>query len=687
MKSYKTEQIRNVGLFSHGGAGKTSLVEALLFTAKAINRLGRVDDGTTVSDFDPDEVKRHMSVNTSVAPCEWKECKINLLDAPGTADFIGETLSAMRVADSALILIDANGGVEVGTEIVWNHATSRKIPRFIVINKLDRENANFFHALEAAQKSFGDNVLALQWPIGKESGFRGLIDLISQKAYLYSTNRDGKFEETTIPAELQADATAAREKLVERVVESNDELMLRYLDGDTISTEELTATLSKAVITNAIFPVLCSSATLNIGVTQLLDTLALAAPNPMQAPVEEGITSDVAGPLAALVFKTTADPYVGKLTYFKVYSGILKGDGTIFNATKGKNERIGQLYHLRGKEQISVPQVEAGDIGAVAKLQETSTGDTISSADKPLHLTPTSYPSPLFRAAVKPKTKADLDKMGVALNRLVEEDPTIRVERDNYTGETIVSGMGESHVHVAGEKLLRKFGVDVTTELPKVPYRETILGSSKAEYKHKKQTGGHGQYGHVFLEVSHLEDSEFEFTESVVGGSVPRNYIPAVEKGVREALAEGLLAGFPVINIKVNLYDGSYHPVDSSEMAFKMAASQAFKKGALAAKPVLLEPIYNLKVTVPDSFMGDVMGDLNSARRGRVLGMEQLGNGFTVVEAQAPLAEVQRYATDLRSLTQGRGVFTMELANYEPVPTNIVDHIIAAAKKEEAAVH
>ncbi len=687
MKSYRTEQIRNVGLFSHGGAGKTSLVEAMLFTAKAINRLGRVDDGTTVSDFDADEVKRRNSVNTSVAPCEWKDSKLNLLDAPGLADFVGETLSAMRVADNALILIDATGGVEVGTEIVWNQAAERKIPRFLFINKLDRENASFQNALESAQEAFGPNLVALQLPIGKESGFSGVVDLIAQKAYIYNNkSRDGKFEEAPIPDELVGQADAAREKLIERIVEANDELMLRYLDGDLISSEELCATLNKAVVSGSLVPVLCGSATLNIGVSQLLDTLVLAAANPLQAPIEEGVKCEASGPLAALIFRTTVDPY-GKLSYFRVYSGSLKSDSTTFNASKGKAERIGQLFHPRGKEQVSVQVIEAGDIGVTVKLQDTSTGDTLCAQDNLLRIESAKYPSPLFRASIKPKTKADLDKMGLALNRLVDEDPTITVARDVYTGETIVSGMGESHVQVAAEKLSRKFGVEVTTELPKVPYRETIMGSSKAEYKHKKQTGGHGQYGHVFLEVSHVEEGDFQFTESVVGGSVPRNYIPAVEKGVREALGEGLLAGFPVINIRVNLYDGSYHPVDSSEMAFKLAASQAFKKGALSARPVLLEPIYTIKVTVPDNFMGDVMGDMNSVRRGRVLGMEQLGNGFTVIEAQAPLAEIQRYATDLRSLTQGRGTFAMQMSHYEQVPQNIADHVVADVKREEAFVH
>jgi len=683
MKSYRTEQIRNVGLFSHGGAGKTSLVEALLFDSKTISRLGRVDDGNTVSDFDPDEVKRHISVSTSVVPCEWQDTKINLIDAPGYADFIGEIKSAARVADTALILIDATGGVEVGTEQVWGFAAEHNLPRIFFINKLDRENANFFTALESLQQFFGQNVAALQIPVGKESGFRGVVDLISQKAWLYNNSRDGKFETAEVPADLKAKATELREKLVERIVEADDELMMRYLDGEVIGEAELIATLPKAVASQLLYPVLAGSATANIGVNQLLDFLAQAATPPHDA----GTDCDPHKPLSAIVFKTVADPF-GRITYFKVINGTFRGDGQLFNATKNKSERVGQVYLLRGKEQIPVQSVEAGDIGAVVKLQETNTNDTISAPDKATQLKQIEFPAPLYRASITPKTKADLEKMGTAINRLLEEDHTLSVARDLGTAETIISGMGESHVQIAAERLQRKFGVSVTIDLPKVPYRETVMGTNKAEYKHKKQTGGHGQYGHVLIEVMHTDHDEFEFTESVVGGSVPRNYIPAVEKGIREALGEGLLAGFPVVNVRVNLYDGSYHPVDSSEMAFKIAASQAFKKGALGAKPVLLEPVVNLKITVPDAAMGDVMGDINSQRRGRVLGMDQLGNGFTVVEAQAPLAEVQRYATDLRSMTQGRGIFTMEMAHYEPVPQNIADHIIEQAHKAaEAAAH
>lgn len=679
MRSYRTEQIRNVGLFSHGGAGKTSLVEALLFNSKGSSRLGRVDDGNTVSDFDPDEVKRRMSVSTSVVPCEWKESKLNFIDAPGYADFVGEVKSAMRVADSALILIDATGGVEVGTDLTWGYANERNLPRFIFINKLDRENSNFFSALEGAQNTFGQKVVALQLPIGKESGFKGVVDVLAQKAYVYGGSRDGKAEEVAIPADMTAQVAEYCDKLIERIVEVDDELTLRYLEGEDIGLAELQPALTKAISQQAIYPVLCGSATANIGINLLLDFLATCAP----APSESGKLCDATAPLSALVFKTTVDPYVGKLTYFKVINGALKGDGQVYNATKGKGERFGTIYLVRGKEQTAVPEVVAGDIGLVAKLQDTATGHTLATGEGAKLLDDIVFPAPLFEAAIKPKTKADLDKLGSALNRLVEEDPTIHVRRDVGTGETIVSGMGESHVQVAAERLHRKFGVDVTIELPKVAYRETILGASKAEYKHKKQTGGHGQYGHVLIEVTHIDDNDFEFSESVVGGSVPRNYIPAVEKGVREALGEGVLAGFPVINVKVNLFDGSYHPVDSSEMAFKIAASQAFKKGALAAKPVLLEPIADLKITVPDNFMGDVMSDING-KRGRVLGMDQLGNGFTVIEAQAPLAEVQRYATDLRSITQGRGIFTMQVSHYETVPPNIADNIIQEHKREEA---
>ena len=584
MRSFRTEQIRNVGLFSHGGAGKTSLTEAMLFTTKAISRLGRVDEGNTVSDNDPDEVKRHISVNTSVLPCEWREVKLNLIDAPGYADFVGEIKAAVRVADSSLILLDATGGVEVGTGQVWQYAADRNLPRFLFVNKLDRENANFQTALDAAQAAFGPQIVALQLPVGRESGFRGIVDLIGQQAYIYSNNHDGKFEEQPVPADLIEAVREARERLVERIVEADDELMLRYLDGDAISADELRATLGKAVIAGLVFPVLCGSATANIGVTQLLDFLAQATPDPTQVAARDGRTSLSDAPLTALVFKTAADQHVGKLTYFKVYSGTFKGDGSVLNLSKGSSERVGQLYSVRGKEQTAVGQVVAGDIGVVAKLSATQTGDTLGSQESSLRLTGIDFPAPLFRAAVKARTKADLEKMGTSLHRLIEEDPTIAVQRDLATGETILSGMGESHLQVAAEKLHRKFGVDVTVELPKVPYRETILSSSKAEYKHKKQTGGHGQYGHVLIEITHIEEGEFEFTETVVGGTVPRNYIPAVEKGIREILLEGPLAGFPVTNVRVNLYDGSYHPVDSSEMAFKIAAQQAFKKGALEAK-------------------------------------------------------------------------------------------------------
>lgn len=681
MRTFKTEQIRNVGLFSHGGAGKTSLTEAILFNSKGINRLGRVEDGTTVSDFDPDEIKRHISVSTSLVPAEWNDCKLNLLDAPGFSDFVGEIKSAMRVADCALIVMDATGGVEVGTEQVWNDASKREIPRIIFINKLDRENSNFFNAYEQAQQVFGSSVLTTQLPIGKESGFRGIIDVLEQKAYIYGNAHDGKFQVEDVPADMQADAQSHREKLVERIVEADDELMMRYLDGEEIGLPELKAIMMKAVHSGKVVPVACGSATANMGIMQLMDLLAAVAPSPLQAPQEKSIAPDANGPLEALVFKTVADPY-GKLSYLKVISGTLKSDTHVWNINKAHDERIGQLQIIRGKEQQPITELVAGDLGVIVKLIDTTTGDTLTTPDKGVQLDGVEFPEPLFQAAAKPKTKADLEKLGAALSRLIEEDPTIHVSRDPETGETIVSGMGESHIQVCIERMHRKSGVDVTVDLPRIPYRETVQTSAKAEYKHKKQTGGHGQYGHVHLEIKPC-DAEFEFTESVVGGVVPRNFIPAVEKGVREVLAEGLLAGFPVVNIHVNLFDGSYHPVDSSEMAFKIAAGQAFKKAALAAKPVIMEPVVDLKITVPDTNMGDVMGDIGSNRRGRVLGMEPLGNGFTVIEAQAPLAEVQRYATDLRSQTQGRGIFVMSMSHYEAVPALVAEKIIEAAKQNE----
>jgi elongation factor G len=603
---------------------------------------------------------------------------------------VGEVKAAMRVVDGAVILLDASAGVEVGSEYAWRFATERNVPVMIVINKMDRENADFGRSLESAQAAFGQKVVPLFIPIGRESSLRGVIDLLALKAYLFSDNRDGSVTEADVPAEMMDDVETYRLQLVEKIAENDEELMLRYLEDDDISADELRAALRTAVSSGEVVPVLATAATTNRGVGIVLDAIVdlLPAPGPVAARTVDGqpvaLDADPSAPVAAFVWKTIADPFVGKLTYFRVYSGTLKSDSHIWNVSKNKDERTGQLYLLRGKEQIAVSEVCAGDIGAVAKLVETGTGDTLADSNNRVVLDGTEYPAPLFTAAVSPRTKSDLDKMGSALNRVADEDPTLRVGRDPVTGETIVSGLGESHVQIAMERMARKFGVNVEIGLPTVPYRETIQKAvQKIEYKHKKQTGGHGQYGHVFIDVSPTE-ADFEFEETIFGGAVPRQYIPAVEKGVREAMEEGILAGFPVVNVKVTLTDGSYHNVDSSEMAFKLAASQAFKKAAQSANPVILEPVLKLAVTVPDGYTGDIMGDLTT-KRAHVSGMNPASSGFTTIEATVPAAEVQRYATDLRSLTQGRGTFTTEFSHYQQVPAHLTDSIIAAQRARQEA--
>jgi elongation factor G len=691
MKSYPASRLRNVGLFGHGSSGKTSLSEAMLFNAKVVSRLGRVEEGNTVSDYEPDEIKRRMSINTSLLHLEWKDMKVNLLDTPGYMDFVGEVKSAMRVVDTAILVLDASSGVEIGTETCWAFADEMHMPRMLFVNKMERENANFRRTVDQARSLLSPAVIPIQLPIGEQSSFRGVVDLLSMKAYTFSTKRDGAYEVGAIPADLEQWVQEARDLLVEKVAEADDELLSKYIEGEPLTDEEITGGLRLGILKGQVVPALCGSALLNVAIQPLLDTIVELAPSPeafgevtatnLLDDREESFPVSPASPLLALVFKTTADPYVGKLTYFRVYSGSLRTDSHVLNPNKGKEERIGQVFYLQGKEQQPTPSIDAGDMGAVAKLQETSTGDTLCSIGRPLVLPGIKFPEPTYAAALYPKTKADLDKMSQALARILEEDPTLRVMRDPNTGETLLYGLGESHVQIAVEKMQRKFGVTLIPQLPKVPYKETIKAKVNAEYKHKKQTGGHGQYGHVFLEIEPLPDEEFRFEERIVGGVVPKQFIPAVEKGVREAMAEGVLAGYPMTNIKVVLYDGSYHPVDSSEMSFKIAAAQALKKGAAMAKPVILEPIMKLTVTVPDQFTGDIIGDLN-AKRGRVLGMAPAGSGKTTIEALVPYAEVRRYATDLRSITQGRGTFHMTFSHYEEVPQHLTNQIIEQAKME-----
>jgi elongation factor G len=686
MQQFGLENIRNIALLSHAGAGKTSAAEAMLFTAKAINRLGKVDDGSSTSDYDPDEIKRKISINLSLLPCPWRDAKINLIDTPGYSDFIGEVKAGIRISEGAVIVICATSGVEVGTTQVWEYCQEANLPRLIFVNKMERENADFFKTVNDIQAKFGQKCLPIQIPIGAQSDFQGIIDLLDLKSYTGSPPKEGE-----IPSSLEGQVNTFREKLIEAAAETDDALIEKYLGGEELTSEELRNGLRKAVVNGSIFPILAGSALQNVGINPLLDAMVDYLPSPAEREVaaatdakEENFEPQADGPLAALVFKTTADPYVGKLTYFKVYSGAIDSNSQVWNATKGSAERIGQLFLLRGKNQEAVAKVSAGDIGAVAKLNVTSTGDTLSSQSKPLKLAPIVFPQPIFDEAVSPKTKADLDKLGTALSRITEEDQTLHVRREPDTGETLLSGMGDTQLDVAAEKMQRKFGVSVNLETPKVPYKETITASvPNAEYKHRKQSGGHGQYGHVVMELEPLpRGTGNEFASRVVGGTVPKNYIPAVEKGFQEAIQDGVLAHHPVVDVRATLYDGSFHPVDSSEICFKIAGSQAMKKGLSQGQPILLEPIVDIQITVPNDLTGDIIGDLNT-KRARVQGMNPSGD-INIIEAQVPLAEVLRYAIDLKSMTQGKGTYTMKFSHYEEVPAQICQKIIAAKAEEKA---
>ncbi|MFC1898747.1 elongation factor G [Chloroflexota bacterium] len=679
MQQYALENIRNLVLLSHCGAGKTSLSEAVLFAAGAITRLGKVNEGTTTSDYDPSEAKRSISLSLAILPYEWQDKKVNLIDTPGYFDFVGEVKAGIRVGEAAVVAVCAASGVEVGTEQVWAYSDEANLSRLIFINKMDRENADFYKALEQIRAQFGNKCVPIQLPIGADSSFEGIVDLLTLKSYTGSETKEGE-----IPASLQEQVNSFRNKLIESVAETDDELIEKYLNGEEFTPEEINTALRKAVISGKLVPVLAGSALQSVGITKLMDAILSYLPSPQErtttvisgAEEEEALESSADAPLATLVFKTSADPYVGKLTYLRVYAGNIDSNSQVWNASRSSIERIGQLFILRGKNQEPVTRIGAGDIGAVAKLSLTSTGDTLSSQENPVKVTPITFPEPIFSEAVSPKTKADLDKLGSALTRLVEEDPTLRVRREASTGETIISGLGETHLEVAAEKMQRKFGVGVELQIPQVPYRETVTALTNAEYKHKKQTGGHGQYGHVLLELEPLpRGSDCEFASRIVGGSIPKNYIPAVEKGVKEALQEGILARFPVVGIKTTVYDGSFHPVDSSEICFKIAGAGAVRRGLSEAQSILLEPIMNIKVRIPESNTGDVIGDLNT-KRARVQGMNP-GSGYNVIEAQVPLAEVQRYTIDLKTITQGRGSYSVQFSHYEETPAHISQKIIA----------
>jgi elongation factor G len=680
-------QIRNVVLLSHQGAGKTSLAESMLFTSGAIQRLGNVADGTTTSDYDPLEIERHMGINLSLLPAQWQGMKLNIIDTPGYADFAGEARSGLRVTEGAIIAICAASGVEVGTEQMWSDAEKQNLPRLVFVNKMDRDNADFLSTLKGTQAKLSPKCLPVQLPIGSQKDFQGIIDLVTMKAYIGPDS-----QESEIPSALREQAEASREKLVEAAVETDDELINKYLEGESISNEEALAAIRKSTIAGELMPVFVGSALKGIGTQQILNGICSFLPSPEEKRAilarnastgdQEEIKPDAESPLAGLVFKTTADPYVGKLSYFRIYSGVISGNSQVWNANKNSMERISQLFTMLGKNQQTVPQVAAGDIGAVAKLSLTTTGDTLCAREHPVVLPGIEFPRANFSMAIQPQAKTDLDKMSTVLPRICEEDPSLQTRREADTNEFIISGVGDNHLETTREKIRRKFGVEVRLDLPKIPYKETITTPIKTEYKHKKQTGGHGQYGHVLLELEPLpRGGGFEFTEKIVGGAIPQNYIPSVEKGVNEAKQEGVLAGYPVVDVRVSLYDGSFHAVDSSDIAFKIAGAQALKKGLSQAQPVLVEPIMKLTITVPESYTGDITSDLNT-RRGRVLGMNP-GNGINVIEAQAPYAELLRYALNLRSLTQGRGSFVMEFDHYEEVPAHLSQKIIADKQKAD----
>ncbi len=684
------EKLRNIALVAHGGAGKTSLAEVMLFDAGATTRLGRVEDGNTQMDFEPEELKRSISISTSFHQAPWKKHKINIIDTPGDQNFFSDTRTCMQAADGVVILVDAVDGVKVQTEQGWDFAEEFGLPRMIFVNKLDRERADFFRAFNEASEIFQPKPIIIQIPVGSEDQFNGVVDLLKMKAYIY--DESGKAKVSEIPDDLLEQAETERENLIENVAEANDELLERYLEGESLSDEEITSALKTGTHKRLFVPVLCGSATKNVGIDLLQDFIVQCMPSPLDRGAwkatdpsgekELEISPDPEAPFAGFVFKTVADPYAGRLTIFRVVSGTLGADGTFYNTNKDTRERYNQLLRITGKEQKPVEEAGPGDIVAVSKLKETVTGDTLCDEKNKIRFIPVDPMPPLISFSLTPKSKGDEDKVFTSLQKLLEEDTALKVDRNAETKEILLSGQGNIHIEVTVEKLKRKFNVDVGLNVPKVPYRETVRKKVRVQGKHKKQTGGHGQYGDCWIQLEPLPRGEgFEFVDAIVGGVIPKGYIPAVEKGVVEASQKGVMAGYPCIDFRVTVDDGSYHAVDSSEMAFKVAGSLAFKKAAQQADPVLLEPIMSVTITTPDEYMGDVMGDLNS-RRGRVLGMDNKGKN-QIIKANVPMSEMLTYAPDLRSMTGGRGIFTMEFSHYDEVPAQVAQKIIEAANKEK----
>ncbi len=690
MKSYGITELRNVGLFGHQGAGKTSLAEALLYTSGAAERLGRVDDGSAACDFDSEEQKRRISINLALAPCEWQNTKINIVDVPGYLDFVGEAQSAMSVVEAAILVTPAQGEPEVGFDIAWEMAAERNLPRAIFVNKMDRENADFQVVLQMLRATYCNSIAPFQLPVGSADTFQGVIDLVEMRAFLGS----GKVADCTeIPPECMEEANRYRALLVESAAEGDDELLEKFLGGEELTHDEMVRGLHEGIDAGKVVPVFCGSALKDIGMTDLLDIIVHEFPNPVevgtihgvhpQTKAEEKRDATDTAPLSTLVFKTIADPFLGNLSYFRVLSGVLKSGSNVLNSVTGKEERIGQIYYARGKQQESTTEIHAGDIGVTAKLADTHTGDTLCDPSKPIVLDHPEFPAPTLEQAIVAKSKVDEDKMGPALHRVALADPAFRTSRDPDTGQTLIAGSGETHLAIVIERL-KKFGANVEIVPRKVPYRETITNKAEGQGRHKKQTGGRGQFGDCHIRLEPNRGGGFVFEDKIVGGSIPRQFIPAVEKGVRQAMDHGILAGYPMVDFKCSCYDGSYHDVDSSEAAFIMAGINAFNIVAQKANPVLMEPILTTTVTIPDSQLGDVMSDLSN-RRGRILGTESTGKSRVTLKATVPHSEMVRYAIDLRSITHGRGTFSTEPSHYEEVPSHLMAEIVANHKKEREA--
>jgi elongation factor G len=697
MANFEVDKIRNIAVIAHGGAGKTSLIEAMLFETGSIDRLGRVDDGATTTDYEPEEIARKITITSSLAFGDWKGNRINLVDTPGFINFLEDTRGCLRAVDGAIVIVSAISGVKAETQKIWKYASEFELPRIVFVNKMDKDTANFSRAVGDLEKAFETEAIPLQLPIGTGANFKGIVDLIKMKAFEF---QDGKGQESDIPSGMLSEVEEYRKKLVEKIAESDDAMLEKYLEGGTLTDDEIIKGIREGSLTRRFIPVTCGSALNTIAIPQLLDTAVLCLPSPAEmariSPVKGKNPKDgkeherkplQTEPMSAYVFKTIADPFAGRLSIFRVYSGMLKADSNVLNATTGAKERIGQVFYLLGKKQISAQTIGPGEIGVVAKLKETVTGDTLCDEHHPLVFDKVNFADPIISYAIAPKSKGDEDKVGTGLHRILEEDPTLKFQRDEETKEMLLSGMGQVHLEVTLERLKRKFGVEVIMKTPKVPYRETIKVSARAQGKYKKQSGGRGQYGDCYLEVDPLpRGGGYEFADKIVGGVIPQQYRPAVEKGVIETMKEGIIAGYPLVDVKVSLYDGSYHSVDSSEMAFKIAGSMALRKAVQDAKPILLEPIMKIEVITPDDTLGAVIGDLNS-KRGRVQGVEPQAGGNQKISALVPMSEMLTYANQLTSLTSGRGLYSMEFSHYEELPSHLTQKIIAereAQKKEKA---